>query len=214
MYYRKSIISACLTLFVVLLSMQALAAEVAKSPIVRGDPVAGKNKAAGCFGCHGADGNSMVAQFPKLAGQYEVYISKQMRDYRDNKRTHELMGSLAANLNAQDMADISAYYAQQPKMKGSGSTPNLQGKKIYLQGNISAGVMTCAYCHGNTGKGLTPETGMYPVIGGQHKEYLLKQLIDFRASDRHNSPNVVMNKTLKTLSNAELEALAEYISSL
>jgi len=36
-----------------------------------GDAVAGQGKTAMCAGCHGADGNSAVANFPKLAGQGE-----------------------------------------------------------------------------------------------------------------------------------------------
>lgn len=214
MTHCKRIIFAGFAMTVLFFSTAALAADEIKSPLFPGDPSAGKSKAAGCFGCHGEDGNSMVTQFPKLAGQYEIYTLKQMRNYKDGKRTHDLMRSLAANLSDQDLADISAYYARQAQMKGSGATPNKRGKQLYLKGNIAKGVLTCAYCHGAGGKGLTPDTGMYPVIGGQHKDYLLKQLIDFRNNDRHNSPNVIMNKTLKTLSDEDLEALAEYISSL
>jgi cytochrome c553 len=121
---------------------------------------------------------------------------------------------MAASLSDKDLADIAAYFSDQSMMKGNGSAPNEKGKKIFLKGNISEMVMTCAYCHGNTGKGLDPSTAMYPVIGGQHKAYLLKQLKDFREDNRMNSPNVIMNRILKSLSDSDLEALAEYISAL
>ena len=72
--------------------------------------------------------------------------------------------------------------------------------------------MTCVYCHGDGGKGINPSTGMYPVIGGQHKAYLMKQLKDFREDNRMNSPNIIMNRIVRSLSDSDLDALAEYIS--
>ena len=203
----KNILAVCLTLAALLATPSAFAESVS------GDPVAGKIKSQSCQGCHGVDGNSTDGLTPKLAGQYEIYTFKQMRNYQAGTRVHGLMKAMAANLSDKDLADISAYFASQPTMKGSGAAPNEIGKKIYTKGNIAQKVITCAYCHGATGKGLNPATGMYPVIGGQHKAYLLKQLIDFRADDRANSPNAVMNKTLKSLSDKELDALAEYISA-
>ena len=179
-----------------------------------GDPVAGKTKSQICQGCHGVDGNSKDGQIPKLAGQYDVYIIKQMRNYQEGTRSHEIMNGMAAPLSDNDLADIAAYFADQPIMKGNAANPNETGEKIFLHGNMEERVMTCAYCHGKTGKGIDPSTGMYPVIGGQQKAYLLKQLKDFREDDRVNSPNAAMNKTLKALSDSELEALAEYISGL
>lgn len=180
-----------------------------------GDPVAGKQKSQVCQGCHGVDGNSTSDQIPKLAGQYDEYIIKQMRNYQNGTRSHELMNGMAAPLSDKDLADIAAYFADQPIMKGDASAPvNERGKKIFTKGNITEMVMTCAYCHGNTGKGLDPSTAMYPVIGGQHKAYLLKQLKDFREDDRVNSPNAIMNRILRSLNDSELDALAAYISSL
>lgn len=179
-----------------------------------GDPVAGKTKSQICQGCHGVDGNSKDGQIPKLAGQYDEYIIKQMRNYQEGSRSHEIMNGMAAPLNDKDLADIAAYFADQPIMQGNAAKPNETGEKLFLHGNIKEMVMTCAYCHGATGKGIDPSTGMYPVIGGQHKAYLLKQLKDFREDDRVNSPNAAMNKTLKALSDSELESLAEYISGL
>ena len=200
----------------VLLAAQSAFAESGSTDTFKshigGDPVAGKVKSQICQGCHGVNGNSTGELIPKLAGQYEIYIAKQLGNYLAGTRSHELMDGMAASLSEEDMADISAYFASQPTMKGNGSTPNQTGEKIYLHGNAAEMVMTCANCHGAAGKGLTPDTGMYPVVGGQHKAYLLKQLIDFREDDRYNSPNIIMNRILRALSDSELEALAEYMS--
>ena len=200
MIHIKNTIAVWLVLAVLLAAPSAFAgsgnADTLKRRTGSGDPVAGKEKSQICQGCHGVDGNSTDELIPKLAGQYDEYILKQMRNYQAGTRSHELMNGMAAPLGDKDLADISAYFADQTIMKGNGSTPNEIGKKIYLKGNISEMVMTCAYCHGNTGKGLDPSTAMYPVVGGQHKAYLLKQLIDFRGDDRLNSPNVIMNRIL------------------
>lgn len=177
-----------------------------------GDPVAGKEKSRLCQGCHGEDGNSIDELIPKLAGQYEKYISKQIRNYQAGVRSHEIMNAMAATLSDEDLADISSYFANQAKMKGNGATSNEQGKNIFLKGNLSQMVLACVNCHGISGKGLSPNSPMFPVIGGQHKAYLLKQLIDFKEDDRVNSPNAIMNRIVRSLSNADLEALAEYIS--
>jgi cytochrome c553 len=179
-----------------------------------GDHVAGKEKSLLCQGCHGEDGNSSDELTPKLAGQYDKYISKQLRNYQTGARTHQIMSAMAATISDSDLDNISSYFASQAKMKGGGLTTNERGKTIFLKGNISKMVVACVDCHGVSGKGLTSDAPLFPVIGGQHKAYLLKQLIDFRGDNRVNSPNAIMNKTLKSLSDEDLEALAEYISGL
>lgn len=215
MIHIKNNMAVCLALAVLLAAPSAFAQSGSADTVKRragGDPFAGKEKSQICQGCHGVGGNSTDELIPKLAGQYEIYILKQMRNYQAGTRSHEIMNGMAAPLGDKDLADISAYFANQPTMKGNGSTPNEKGKNIYLKGNISEMVMTCVYCHGAGGKGLTPDTAMYPVIGGQHKAYLLKQLIDFREDDRVNSPNIIMNRIVRSLSDSDLDALAEYIS--
>lgn len=176
-----------------------------------GDPVAGKDLSQLCQGCHGEDGNSFDPLVPKLSGQYSVYIAKQLRNYQAGTRTHQIMNAMAATISDAELSDISSYFASQPKMKGDGSTNEL-GKTLYLKGNLSKMVVACVNCHGIAGKGLTPNTPMFPVLGGQHKAYLLKQLNDFQADDRANSPYAIMNRIVRSLSKAELEALAEYIA--
>lgn len=176
-----------------------------------GDPVAGKEKSQLCQGCHGEEGHSTEPLVPKLAGQYAVYIAKELRNYQSGVRTHQIMNAMAATISDEDLADIAAYFAVQTKMKGAGSE-NPVGKKIFQKGNISKMVLGCINCHGVNGKGLTPNTSLFPVIGGQQKEYIRGQLINFQKGDRTNSPNGIMNKIAKNLSDAEIEALADYVS--
>lgn len=179
-----------------------------------GDPAAGKNKAVLCFGCHGEDGNSTDPTIPKLAGQYGIYIAKQVRNYLASTRSHMIMSGMAASVSDADLDDIAAYFASQPMMKGDHPSGNKAGKNLFENDDLSRMMVRCNNCHGATGKGQNPGNPVYPVIGGQHKDYLLAQLLNFRKGVRNNSPGGVMNITVHRLSDAELEALADYISGL
>lgn len=179
-----------------------------------GDPVVGKEKAELCMGCHGEDGNSTDPLIPKLAGQYGVHIAKQVRNYQSSYRTHQIMGAVAASVTDEDLADISAYFGSQPLMKGASPSDNPIGKNLFEKGDLSRMTVPCNNCHGATGKGQTPRNPVFPVIGGQHKDYLLAQLLIFKKGERNNSPGGIMNITVQRLSDAELEALAEYVAGL
>jgi len=176
-----------------------------------GDPVAGKDKSLLCQGCHGEAGISMEGLVPSLAGQYGKYIAKELRNYQAGTRSHQIMNAMAATISDDDLADIAAYFASRTKMKGNGSE-NALGKKLFLQGDISRTMVACINCHGVNGKGLTPNTSMFPVIGGQQKDYIRRQLVNFRKGDRTNSPNGIMIRITQKLTDDELEALADYVS--
>ena len=176
-----------------------------------GDPVAGKQKSELCQGCHGEQGISIEGLIPKLAGQYAKYIAKELRNYQSGTRSHQIMNAMAGTISDDDLADIAAYFASRPKMKGAGSD-NAVGKKIFLHGDLSRTVVACINCHGVNGKGLTPNTSMFPVIGGQQKDYIRRQLVNFRKNERTNSPNLIMNRITHKLSDDEIEGLADYIS--
>ena len=112
-----------------------------------------------------------------------------------------------------DLTDIAAYFASREKMKGDGHTNEL-GKKLFLHGDMSRMMVACVNCHGVNGKGKSPDNPVFPVIGGQHKDYLRGQLINFRDGDRGNSPGGVMNIITQKLTDQELDALADYVSGL
>jgi cytochrome c553 len=83
------------------------------APAQAGNPDAGKQKSAVCAACHGADGNSTVPDFPRLAGQQPDYLVKALNDYKSGARKNAIMGPQAANLSQQDMADLAAYFSSQ-----------------------------------------------------------------------------------------------------
>ncbi len=179
-----------------------------------GDPAAGRTKSFLCQGCHGTEGVSAEPLIPKLAGQYAHYIEKQIRNYQTGARSHQIMNAMAATVqNDTDLADIAAYFASQPKMEGDNSPGDPLGKAIFLHGDPFKKRLACISCHGVQGKGAAPTSSMFPVIGGQQKEYIHEQLMEFRAGERTNSPAGIMNTMTKYLSDEEIAALADYISS-
>jgi cytochrome c553 len=83
--------------------------------VISGNPLAGKDKSAACAGCHGEDGNSADPNYPRLAGQYEGYLSKVLKDYSKGVRKNAVMNAMAGALSEEDIKDIAAYYASQKR---------------------------------------------------------------------------------------------------
>ena len=77
-----------------------------------GDPVAGEAKSKPCAVCHGADGNSATADFPRLAGQHADYLVKSLRDYKSGARKNPIMAPQVANLSRRDIEDLAAFYSR------------------------------------------------------------------------------------------------------
>jgi cytochrome c553 len=175
---------------------------------------AGMSKSELCQGCHGENGVSLDEMVPNLAGQYANYIAKQVRDFQTGARTHQIMSALALTVNEAELIDISAFFASQKKMQGDDPVDNEAGKKIFLKGDASRKIPACVNCHGVKGKGYAPNVSIFPVIGGQHKGYLRAQLVNWRSGERRNSPKDMMNQFAKPLTDAEIEALADYLSGL
>jgi cytochrome c553 len=174
----------------------------------------GNNKSELCQGCHGENGVSVDEMVPNLAGQYAQYIAKELRNFQSGARTHQIMSALAMTINDAELVDIATFFASQKKMQGNGLGDNPTGKKIFLKGDIPRKIPACEACHGVNGKGRGPSISTFPVIGGQHKEYLRAQLVNWRSGERSNSPGGIMNLFAKNLTDAEIEALADYISGL
>ncbi|WP_415902354.1 c-type cytochrome [Neptuniibacter sp. QD29_5] len=178
-----------------------------------GDAAKGKGMTAMCAACHGADGNSAIANFPKLAGQNEKYLIKQLQDIKSGKRTVVEMTGLLNSYSDQDIADISAYFAKQTGTVGHAAKDLVeQGQKIYRAGIADKGVAACTACHAPTGEGNS-QAG-FPSIGGQHAAYTEKQLKDFAKGARNNDPQQMMQDIAAKLSDDEIKAVSSYIQGL
>ncbi|MDG1731498.1 MAG: c-type cytochrome [Thalassotalea sp.] len=182
-----------------------------------GDVEAGKAKAMVCASCHGADGNSLIAVYPKLAGQHEKYLAKQLADFKaatvnaDEGRNDPVMGGMVATLSPTDMQDIAAYFASQ-KTSASNVATNATGEKLYNGGDASRGITACIACHGSEGKGAA--LAGFPTVNSQNLDYLKTQLNKFRDGSRHNDMNSMMTTIASKLTDDDIAAVAEYMSSL
>ncbi len=179
--------------------------------IYKGDVAAGKAKSMTCAACHGTDGNSAIAMYPNLAGQSANYLAKQLANFKSGERENAMMAGMAAALSDEDMHDLAAYFAVQEAKQGSGET-NEVGHKLYLGGDAKKGVTACVACHGIAGKGMS-QAG-FPSLSGQSKEYLTSQLNSFRSGARANDYNGMMRNIAIKLSDADIEAVSQYITSL
>lgn len=181
-----------------------------------GDAAAGQAKAAVCGACHGPDGNSPAPNFPKLAGQGERYLTKQMQDIKSGKRTVLEMTGLLTNLSDQDLADLAAYFASQKGSVGA-ADPKLvaRGEQLFRGGNLEKGLPACTGCHSPNGAGNAAAS--FPRLSGQHATYIAKQLTDFRKEEagRANDGDAMTMRTIaRKLSDEDIAALSSYIQGL
>ncbi len=166
-----------------------------------------------CIACHAIDGNSVITANPKLAGQHPEYLSNQLTNFKSGERANAVMSGMAGMLSDADMHAVAEYFSKQTlnlgqaKTNGAGSL----GEKIYRGGIQANSVPACASCHGPAGDGLPVK---YPRLGGQHTEYVLNQLRQFRLGARANDEAKVMRTIAAKLTDQEMEAVADYIQGL
>ncbi|UVM50564.1 MULTISPECIES: c-type cytochrome [unclassified Pseudomonas] len=181
-----------------------------------GDAAAGQAKAAVCGACHGPDGNSMAPNFPKLAGQGERYLNKQLHDIKSGKRTVLEMTGLLTNLSDQDLADIAAYFASQKGSVGAADPKVVaRGEALFRGGDLAKGLPACTGCHSPNGAGNA--AAGFPHLGGQHAQYVGKQLADFRKEEggrTNDGDTKPMQSIAKKLSDEDIAAVSSYIQGL
>ena len=191
----------------------SLAALCALPALADGDAAAGQQKAAVCAACHGLDGNSVVAQWPKLAGQHQAYLARQVTLIRDGARAVPEMAPIVASLSEADIADLAAWYASQaPATAAADPELAVAGKRLYQAGNPETGVPACMACHGPAGEG-NPLAG-YPALAGQHSVYIENALTRFRSGQtwgEDDNASLVMAGVAAELSDAEIKAVASAI---
>jgi cytochrome c553 len=184
---------------------------------VKGDAKAGQSKAAMCIGCHGIVGYQAsfpeIYKAPMISGQNAKYISNALAAYQKGERKHPTMVAIATSLSEQDMADLGAYYAQHGVVAGL-SLPEKPAKEPSATVSALLTKGACVSCHGaNFAKPIDPG---YPKIAGQHADYLFVALKAYKTENnaKVGRANGVMAGIAKQYSNAELKAMASYISSL
>lgn len=164
-----------------------------------------------CFLCHGLNGESASAVFPRLAGQHADYIAKQLGDFKSGKRASDTMKPQAEELTPAEMKALGAFF--QAKVVGPRPARDKEllavGKYIFDRGNQFSGLPACASCHGAKGLG-TPQL---PRLAGQHPRYIEDQLKQFNKRERTND-NAIMHTIASKLSELETHAVAEYIATL
>jgi cytochrome c553 len=170
------------------------------------DAEAGRKKAEEtCAGCHGPDGNSQVPEVPSLAGQLPRYTILALYQFRAGHRKSEQMAPFAAELTDEDLGNLAAYYsAQKPAPPPQSMDPTKAASARQL-----ADADNCTQCHGPNLAGQEH----IPRLAGQHSEYLKQQLLGFKAAARGDIDGN-MTSAAQPLSDADIDALSEYISGL
>lgn len=180
-----------------------------------GDAEKGKAVSTSCAACHGADGNSTNPEWPKLAGQSESYLVKQLMDYRNDKRKNSVMGAMAKGIESdEDVLHLAAYFSSVEAKPGTAKDQALvtEGESIYRGGIVDAGVAACSACHGPTGSGNP--MAKFPKVSGQHAKYATMQLQAFQSGERNNDTGKMMRNMVKKMTVAQMEAVSEYMSGL
>jgi cytochrome c553 len=164
-----------------------------------------------CFLCHGMQGESATELFPRLAGQNAAYLAKQLANFKSGERKSEVMPRMVTALAPQDMEALGLYFSRQKSPPHPPTDPQLakKGRAIYTQGGAATEVAACVGCHGERGYGS--ET--LPRLAGQVAGYLATQLRDFGKRVRTND-NAVMHSVAAKMTEAEILAVAEYLSGL
>jgi cytochrome c553 len=164
-----------------------------------------------CVACHGAAGNSTIVQNPRLAAQHDQYIVKQLQNFKGASRSNPVMSPIAKALTDAEMKNVAVWLDMQAAKPGAARNKDTidLGKQIYRGGIAEKNVPACAGCHSPNGAGIPAQ---FPRLAGQHQDYTVTQLTNFRSGARKNSPQ--MATIAKRLSDDEIKAVADYVAGL
>ena len=186
---------------------------------LHGDANAGKAKSTVCSACHGANGISATSLFPNLAGQHAEYLYWQLIEFQREARPDSPMTSQVAQLDDATLRDLAAYFASLPPGPPIPLSDASRGATLYRNGDPTHGVPPCQGCHGADAGGnpLADENaryGAYPALRGQHAEYLVRRLKDFRDGKHELSSNDrLMSSIARTLDDGSIDALAQWLET-
>jgi cytochrome c553 len=194
-----------------LLATLAQANEPAAAPAKPDLAKGGALSAQVCAACHTADGSRGSPANPILAGQHPEYLAKQLTEFKSGKRKNAVMNAMAAPLSAEDIRNVSAFYASKTVKPGFAKNKDTValGEKIWRGGIAERNVPACAGCHSPTGAGMPAQ---YPRIGGQHGDYIEAQMVAFRSGERAN--NAVMTGVAAKMNDKEIKAVSDYAAGL
>ncbi len=163
-----------------------------------------------CFLCHGERGESTSEIFPRLAGQHAEYVAKQLAAFKSGQRKSTAMAEMVAKLTPDEMLALGKYYEKMNLPREEAKDPQLaaMGRYIYHNGNKFSGVPACASCHGTAAEG----TANLPRLATQFSGYIHTQLKSFNKRERTND-NTVMHVVAEKMTELEMAAVAEYVSS-
>jgi cytochrome c553 len=200
--------------FLLLSSAKTLANSVSEGEIIAKQGTT--NGATACMACHGLkEKENLTGAFPRLAGQSEMYLENQLKDYASGARENAVMSPIAKALTENERANVAAYYsdAVQEKRKiekKSDAKLIKRGELLARLGDQKIQVQACNNCHGPSGIGMAPAI---PRLAGQFKEYTATQLKNWKTDKRKNS-NVQMSVVAKKLSEQDIAAVAAYFEQV
>jgi cytochrome c553 len=182
--------------------------------LAQGNAQAGAGLTTVCVACHGMTGNeNTLPNVPKLGGQGEKYLLKQLLEIKSGVRAVPLMTGMLTTLNDQNLADVAAYYSSLAAPEGAVEESKLAlGEKVFRAGIASIGVAACSACHAPDGKGNA--AAGFPTLNGQNTAYTDLQLRAWRAGERTNDEAEVMRTITARMNDAEIAAVASYVSGL
>lgn len=166
-----------------------------------------------CVACHGENGNSTVSLWPKLAGQNPNYLMGQMLAFKMRKRENAAMAPMVENLSASDMKALATYFSQQQTVIGFAKKATLEkGQRLYRSGDKEKGISACMACHGPSGLGNNQAN--FPRLSGQHADYTIQQLNNYRSGKRTTDLNQIMQEISQKMNDDDIQAVADYIEGL
>ena len=177
----------------------ACSAPLMAQTTLTGNAERGKQLSYTCLGCHGVEGyRNAYPEYsvPRLKGQHAEYLIAALTAYRAGDRAHPTMHDQASSLSDQDMADIATYFAGKPLVPGTQPSP----------GPKPASAALCVSCHGADGIAVTP---LYPTLAGQHEDYIVRAINEYKKGGRKNP---IMVQMVANLKDSEIEEIARFFA--
>jgi cytochrome c553 len=166
-----------------------------------------------CAACHGGHGEGSADMgTPRIAGQSQAYLQRQLEAYANGARKNAVMAEIAKALSAEQRKEVAAHYAQltAPTRPASHRRASARARTLVTKGDQKRGVPPCESCHGRGGIGLAPA----PYLAGQVTNYLKAALAEWKSGARKTDPTGQMPHVAQKLSETDMRALAQYFGAL